>query len=477
MKEKLKIHPRDNVAVCLKAQGEIPAGHKMALCDIPEGGEVIKYGCRIGLARCNIHKGEWVHTHNLRSALRVHEEYVYHPAECALPGRAPRTFRGFVRADGRVGIRNEIWILPTVGCVGKAAQSLARQTREYLHGSVTDVLAFEHPYGCSQLGDDQENTRQALAALACHPNAGGVLVLGLGCENSGVEEIRKRMENCDPQRVKFLVCQDADDEMAEGLALLHELIDRAAKDVRQEMGEDKLVLGLKCGGSDGFSGLTANPVIGALSDRIVACGGASLLTEVPEMFGAETLLMDRCKDEATFRKAVDLINNFKEYFIRHGQEVYENPSPGNKAGGITTLEDKSLGCTQKGGTAEVRDVLRYCEPVTEKGLNLVQGPGNDLCAITALMAAGAQMVLFTTGRGTPVGAPIPTVKVSTNTPLAEKKRDWIDFNAGILAQGADMQETTEVFFKKLLAIASGERTQSEMHDYREIAIFKDGVTL
>ena len=477
MKEKLKIHPRDNVAVCLKAQGEIPAGHKMALCDIPEGGEVIKYGCRIGLARCNIHKGEWVHTHNLRSALRVHEEYVYHPAECALPGRTPRTFRGFVRADGRVGIRNEIWILPTVGCVGKAAQSLARQAREYLHGSVTDVLAFEHPYGCSQLGDDQENTRQALAALACHPNAGGVLVLGLGCENSGVEEIRKRMENCDPQRVKFLVCQDADDEMAEGLALLHELIDRAAKDVRQEVEEDKLVLGLKCGGSDGFSGLTANPVIGALSDRIVACGGASLLTEVPEMFGAETLLMDRCKDEATFRKAVDLINNFKEYFIRHGQEVYENPSPGNKAGGITTLEDKSLGCTQKGGTAEVRDVLRYCEPVTEKGLNLVQGPGNDLCAITALMAAGAQMVLFTTGRGTPVGAPIPTVKVSTNTPLAEKKRDWIDFNAGILAQGADMQETTEVFFKKLLAIASGERTQSEMHDYREIAIFKDGVTL
>ena len=291
------------------------------------------------------------------------------------------------------------------------------------------------------------------------------------------EEIRKRMENCDPQRVKFLVCQDTDDEMAEGLALLHELIDRAAKDVRQEVGEDKLVLGLKCGGSDGFSGLTANPVIGALSDRIVACGGASLLTEVPEMFGAETILMDRCKDEATFRKAVDLINNFKEYFIRHGQEVYENPSPGNKAGGITTLEDKSLGCTQKGGTAEVRDVLRYCEPVTEKGLNLVQGPGNDLCAITALMAAGAQMVLFTTGRGTPVGAPIPTVKVSTNTPLAEKKRDWIDFNAGILAQGADMQETTEVFFKKLLAIASGERTQSETHDYREIAIFKDGVTL
>ena len=477
MKEKLKIHPRDNVAVCLKAQGEIPAGHKMALCDIPEGGEVIKYGCRIGLARCNIHKGEWVHTHNLRSALRVHEEYVYHPAECTLPGRAPRTFRGFVRADGRVGIRNEIWILPTVGCVGKAAQSLARQAREYLHGSVTDVLAFEHPYGCSQLGDDQENTRQALAALACHPNAGGVLVLGLGCENSGVEEIRKRMENCDPQRVKFLVCQDADDEMAEGLALLHELIDRVAEDVRQEVGEDKLVLGLKCGGSDGFSGLTANPVIGALSDRIVACGGASLLTEVPEMFGAEQQLMDRCENETVFRDTVRLIQSFKDGFAAAGQPVYENPSPGNKAGGITTLEEKSLGCTQKSGSAPVRGVLGYAQRLHGQGLHLVAAPGNDLVASTALALAGAQIVLFSTGRGTPFACPVPTMKLSSNSALVEKKGSWIDFDAGPVLEEESIEACAERLEEMVLRVASGERVKAEKAGLQDIAILKTGVTL
>ena len=342
---------------------------------------------------------------------------------------------------------------------------------------VDGIHCFVHPYGCSQLGEDHKNTQKLLASMVRHPNAGAVLVLSLGCENNNVNEFKKVLGNYNPNRVKFLITQDVEDEVEAGMRLLDELTAYAATFKRQTVDASELVIGLKCGGSDGLSGITANPLLGSASDLLARHGGTTLLTEVPEMFGAETILMDRCKDEATFRKAVDLINNFKEYFIRHGQEVYENPSPGNKAGGITTLEDKSLGCTQKGGTAEVRDVLSYCEPVTEKGLNLVQGPGNDLCAITALMASGAQMVLFTTGRGTPVGAPIPTVKVSTNTPLSEKKRNWIDFNAGILAQGADMQETTEVFFKKLLAIASGEQTQSEKHDYREIAIFKDGVTL
>ena len=381
------------------------------------------------------------------------------------------------REDGRVGIRNEVWIVNTVGCVNGTAKTLERMAQAAYGDRVDGIHCFVHPYGCSQLGEDHKNTQKLLASMVRHPNAGAVLVLSLGCENNNVNEFKKVLGDYNPERVKFLVTQDVEDEIEAGMRLLDELTAYASAFKRQTVDASELVIGLKCGGSDGLSGITANPLLGCTSDLLARHGGTTLLTEVPEMFGAETLLMDRCKDEATFRKAVDLINNFKEYFIRHGQEVYENPSPGNKAGGITTLEDKSLGCTQKGGTAEVRDVLRYCEPVTEKGLNLVQGPGNDLCAITALMAAGAQMVLFTTGRGTPVGAPIPTVKVSTNTPLAEKKRDWIDFNAGILAQGADMQETTEVFFKKLLAIASGERTQSETHDYREIAIFKDGVTL
>ena len=493
MAELLRITPQDNVAVALTALSsgqtvtvdgialttvtDVPAGHKVALFPIKAGEKVIKYGFPIGYAKEDIPVGAHVHVHNLHTGLSGELTYEYHPTYPTIPEIPAATFMGYPRKDGRVGVRNELWILPTVGCVNDIARQLERAAQELVGGGVECVCAFPHPYGCSQMGDDQENTRTILADLATHPNVGGVLVLGLGCENSSAAIIEEHMGNYDKSRVRFLVCQQVEDEFTEAMKLLRELADNMRDEQRVPCPASKLVIGLKCGGSDGFSGITANPVIGGFSDLLCGMGGTTILTEVPEMFGAETILMDRCKDEATFRKAVDLINNFKEYFIRHGQEVYENPSPGNKAGGITTLEDKSLGCTQKGGTAEVRDVLSYCEPVTEKGLNLVQGPGNDLCAITALMASGAQMVLFTTGRGTPVGAPIPTVKVSTNTPLSEKKRNWIDFNAGILAQGADMQETTEVFFKKLLAIASGEQTQSEKHDYREIAIFKDGVTL
>ena len=452
----IRIQPRDNVAVALeplKASEtvlgvslleDIPAGHKFALTDIAENENIVKYGFPIGHATLPIPAGSWVHTHNVKTNLSGLLEYSYHPHPCAMPLDRRATFEGYVRKDGRVGIRNEVWIVNTVGCVNGTAKTLERMAQEAYGDRVDGIHCFVHPYGC---------------------------------ENNNVNEFKKVLGEYDPDRVKFLITQDVEDEVEAGMRLLNELTAYAAQFKRQTVSASELVIGLKCGGSDGLSGITANPLLGSTSDLLARHGGTTLLTEVPEMFGAETILMDRCKDEATFRKAVDLINNFKEYFIRHGQEVYENPSPGNKAGGITTLEDKSLGCTQKGGTAEVRDVLNYCEPVTEKGLNLVQGPGNDLCAITALMASGAQMVLFTTGRGTPVGAPIPTVKVATNTPLAEKKRNWIDFNAGVLAQGADMEETTEAFFKKLLSIASGEKTQSETHDYREIAIFKDGVTL
>ncbi len=485
----IRIQPRDNVAVALEPlkAGEtvlgislledIPAGHKFALTDIAENENIVKYGFPIGHATLPIPAGSWVHTHNVKTNLSGLLEYSYHPHPCAMPLDRRATFEGYVRKDGRVGIRNEVWIVNTVGCVNGTAKTLERMAQEAYGDRVDGIHCFVHPYGCSQLGEDHKNTQKLLASMVRHPNAGAVLVLSLGCENNNVNEFKKVLGEYDPDRVKFLITQDVEDEVEAGMRLLNELTAYAAQFKRQTVSAGELVIGLKCGGSDGLSGITANPLLGSTSDLLARHGGTTLLTEVPEMFGAETILMDRCKDETTFRKAVDLINNFKEYFIRHGQEVYENPSPGNKAGGITTLEDKSLGCTQKGGTAEVRDVLNYCEPVTEKGLNLVQGPGNDLCAITALMASGAQMVLFTTGRGTPVGAPIPTVKVATNTPLAEKKRNWIDFNAGVLAQGADMEETTEAFFKKLLSIASGEKTQSETHDYREIAIFKDGVTL
>ena len=457
MSRLIRINPRDNVAValqplkageealCVTLREDIPAGHKFALCDIAENENVVKYGFPIGHATQPISAGSWVHTHNVKTNLSGLLEYGYHPHPCAMPVDRKAAFEGYVREDGRVGIRNEVWIVNTVGCVNGTAKTLERMAQAAYGDRVDGIHCFVHPYGCSQLGEDHRNTQKLLASMVRHPNAGAVLVLSLGCENNNVNEFKKVLGDYNPERVKFLVTQDVEDEIEAGMRLLDELTAYASAFKRQTVDASELVIGLKCGGSDGLSGITANPLLGCASDLLARHGGTTLLTEVPEMFGAEGMLLSR--------------------------------SPGNKAGGITTLEDKSLGCTQKGGTTEVRDVLRYCEPVTEKGLNLVQGPGNDLCAITALMAAGAQMVLFTTGRGTPVGAPIPTVKVSTNTPLAEKKRDWIDFNAGILAQGADMQETTEVFFKKLLAIASGERTQSETHDYREIAIFKDGVTL
>ncbi len=489
MSKYIKITDRDNVAVALeplKAGEEylgvtlvedVPAGHKFALADIAEGENVVKYAFPIGHATAPIKKGSWVHTHNVKTNLSGMLEYTYNPHPCAVEVDRHATFEGYKREDGRVGIRNEVWIVNTVGCVNGTAKTLERMAQEAYGDRVDGIHCFVHPYGCSQLGEDHKNTQKLLASMVRHPNAGAVLVLSLGCENNNVKVFKEVLGDYNPERVKFLITQDVEDEIAEGMKLLDELTAYASQFKRETVPASELVIGLKCGGSDGLSGITANPLLGASSDLLARHGGTTLLTEVPEMFGAETILMDRCKDRETFEKAVSLINDFKAYFIRHGQEVYENPSPGNKAGGITTLEDKSLGCTQKGGTAEVRGVLKYCEPVKEKGLNLVQGPGNDLCAITALMASGAQMVLFTTGRGTPVGAPIPTVKVATNTPLAQKKHAWIDFNAGVLVQGANMEETTETFFKKLLSIASGERTQSEMHDYREIAIFKDGVTL
>ena len=489
MSKFIKITERDNVAVALEplSKGEeilgvvlnedVPAGHKFALCDIAENENVIKYAFPIGHATKAIMKGDWVHTHNVKTNLSGLLEYTYNPHPCAVEKDREATFEGYVREDGRVGIRNEVWIVNTVGCVNGTSKTLEKLAQQAYGDRVDGVHCFVHPYGCSQLGEDHKNTQKLLASMVKHPNAGAVLVLSLGCENNNVNEFKKVLGDYNAERVKFLITQDHEDEIEEGMKLLDELTAYASQFKRQTVPASELVIGLKCGGSDGLSGITANPLLGAASDLLARHGGTTLLTEVPEMFGAETILMDRCKDEETFHKAVALINDFKAYFIRYNQEVYENPSPGNKAGGITTLEDKSLGCTQKGGTAEVRDVLGYCEQVTEKGLNLVQGPGNDICAITALMGSGAQMVLFTTGRGTPVGAPIPTVKVATNTPLAQKKHNWIDFNAGVLVQGAGMEETSEAFFKELLEIASGKKTKSEEHDYREIAIFKDGVTL
>ncbi|MBS1371454.1 MAG: altronate dehydratase [Lentisphaeria bacterium] len=490
----LKIGRTDNVGVALAdlAAGESPVidgcavtltepvgrGHKFALRPIAAGEPVVKYDMPIGRATRNIAPGGFVHIHNLRTNLSGELEYTYEPVPApALPEvEKKRTFKGFRRADGTAGIRNDLWIIPTVGCVNKLAENLAR---DFERGHGVRTFAFPHPYGCSQLGGDHETTANLLAALVKHPNAGGVLVVALGCENNTLESFRQRLGSCDLSRVRFLKAQDDGSEYDLGLELLEELAANAAKCERVEIPVSELKVGLKCGGSDGLSGITANPLIGRFSDLLAAAGGTTVLTEVPEMFGAETLLFNRCRDEETFRRAVAMVNGFKEYFLRHGQVVYENPSPGNKAGGISTLEEKSLGCTQKGGTSQVTDVLGYGEALHTPGLNLLTGPGNDMVAVTVLAAAGAQLVLFSTGRGTPFGGPVPTVKISTNTELAERKPNWIDFDAGRLVKGkGTLDGLGEELFDYVIALASGEiEARNELYGYREIAIFKDGVTL
>ena len=454
------INKLDNVDINLSD------GHKYALCDIAEGENIIKYGHPIGHATCHIKAGEHVHTHNVKTNLSGNLEYVYEPVFHDIPAESgERTFMGYVRENGDVGIRNEIWIVNTVGCVNKVAEKLAAKT---------GARHFPHPFGCSQLGDDQSITQKILCGMVNHPNAAGVLVLGLGCENNNIEVFKSVLGEYNPERVKFLNTQDHDDDIAAGVALIEELKAYAAKFERTPVPVSKLRLGLKCGGSDGYSGITANPLVGRLSDKLIANGGSCVLTEVPEMFGAEHLLMQRCESREVFDKTVKLINDFKDYYTRHNQVIYENPSPGNKKGGITTLEEKSLGCVQKGGLSKVVDVLDYGDRLTKNGLSLLNGPGNDIVAITNLMAAGVHIILFTTGRGTPVGAPVPTVKVATNHSLAERKQSWIDFDASPTLEG---NELTEEFFDYVIEVASGRETRNEINDYREISIFKDGVTL
>ena len=464
-------------ALTVTALQEIPAGHKMAIVPIQEGGEVIKYGYRIGNAKADIKAGEWIHTHNVKTALGDLLTYQYEPVVVEEKKTEDATFMGFQRPDGKVGVRNEIWVIPTVGCVNNVATAIARKANEYVKGSVDEVIAFPHPYGCSQMGDDQENSRKILADLINHPNAGGVLVLGLGCENSNIDVLKSYIGEYDENRVKFLVAQEVEDEIAESVEIIKGLIEYAAGFEREPISVSKLVIGMKCGGSDGLSGITANPLVGRFSDILISKGGTTILTEVPEMFGAETILMNRCADEALFDKTVDLINDFKNYFKSHNQTIYENPSPGNKKGGISTLEDKSLGCTQKSGSAQVMGVLAYGETVKTPGLNLLSAPGNDLVASTALAAAGAHIVLFTTGRGTPFASPVPTMKISTNSPLANKKANWIDFNAGVLVEDKTMAEEAQRLFDYVVEVASGTKVCSEAAGFHDMAIFKQGVTL
>lgn len=496
MKRYLRINAADNVCIALDnlAAGEkvevggmevtlaenIDKGHKFALRDLAQGENVIKYGYPIGHTTQAVAAGSWIHTHNLKTNLRDDLEYTYSPKvyDLNIARCEGLKVNGYLRSNGAMGLRNELWIVPSVGCVNGQAQAIAERVKRELDCShIDDVRVYTHNYGCSQLGDDHRNTQKALAALIKHPNAGGVLVLGLGCENNQVSELKKVIGEWDEQRVRFLIAQEVEDEVETGFGIVSELVELMRGDKRQPLPLSKLKVGLKCGGSDGFSGITANPLVGLFSDWLIAQGGTTVLTEVPEMFGAETILMDRAADRSVFDNTVCLINDFKHYFRRFDQPIYENPSPGNKKGGITTLEEKSLGCVQKGGAATVVDVLGYAQPIVKQGLNLLQAPGNDLVAASALALSGCQLVLFTTGRGTPFGSFVPTMKISTNTRLWEFKRNWIDFNAGTLVEDEESGAVLERFIDFLLKVVNGEKLKHEKSGFKEIAIFKTGVTL
>lgn len=507
MRQTIKIHDRDNVAIAVTplnadvrigngagevvTASEIPRGHKIALTKFEPGQPIVKYGFPIGRATQEIHAGNWVHTHNLETMLGDNVEYSYRPVTTARFGsnapdavrrevKPPRKeFKGYRRASG-TGTRNEIWIINTVACVNNAAERIARQAHEqFATGNIDGIYAFPHPYGCSQLGDDLKATQKVLAGLLNHPNAGGVLVLGLGCENNAIKYFVDQLGGFDPDRVKFLNAQDVEDEVEEGLKLVGQLASYADNFQRELRPLSDLVIGMKCGGSDGLSGITANPLVGRITDRLSECGGTAIISEVPEMFGAEQILMNRARDEEVFRSIVKMINGFKDYYRRYDQPIFENPSPGNKEGGITTLEEKSLGAIQKGGQATVTQVLAYGERATEPGLVLLESPGNDGVSSTAEAVAGANLILFTTGRGTRLGVPTPTIKISTNTELAVKKPKWIDFDAGVILTGTrTLEQSTEELLDFILRVASGEvRAKNELNGFREITIFKTGVTL
>ncbi|MCC8180986.1 MAG: altronate dehydratase family protein [Planctomycetes bacterium] len=491
------LNPKDTVGIALKRLSkqttlpinggldladDIPPGHKFALVAIPAGEQIIKYGEAIGHATADIPCGSWVHVHNVKTNLRGVIDYAYAPENIPEPDAGVDsipTFMGYCRANGKVGIRNEIWIIPTVSCVNRLVERLAAHINTRPPAGVDAAVAFPHPHGCSQLGQDHENTRRILANLALHPNAGAVLFVGLGCENNTVADFRRLVESHPDSNpnIAYMVAQEEGDEFAAGLALLEQITDAMGESVRVPVPVSRLVVGLKCGGSDGLSGITANPLVGRFSDWLVDRGGSTVLSEVPEMFGAETSLFNRAVDSEVFQRGVDMVNQFKRYFERYGQTIYENPSPGNKDGGITTLEDKSLGCTQKSGSRPVADVLPYGGVAAKPGVTLLSGPGNDIVAVSLLAAAGAHMVLFTTGRGTPLGGPVPVVKIATNSDLARRKRHWIDFDAGPLADGEDWGEALQRLVSLVLQTASGKHTCSESQQSRDFAIFKDGVTL
>jgi len=451
---------------------DVPRSHKLAVRAVPAGSPVHKYGQSIGLATVDIAAGDHVHVHNLGMD-RAERAYEFGTQRTVLPAPVgpERTFLGYHRANGRVGTRNYVGVLTSVNCSASTAKMIAEQFRGMAldaFGHVDGVVALTHQSGCGLVpGSDGANTLlRTLRGYAQHPNFGGVLVLGLGCEMVPVQSLVDGLDLPSDTLVQTLTIQDTGGVRATvraGVDRIKEMLPVLEARRRAPAPISALVLGLNCGGSDGYSGITANPALGYASDRIVAAGGTSILGETPEVFGAEHLLTRRAVSEPVGRKLLDRIDWWQGYAAAGGGTLDNNPSPGNKAGGLTTILEKSLGAVAKAGQADLAAVYEYAEPVTEHGLVFMDTPGYDPVSVTGIVAGGATVVCFTTGRGSVFGCrPTPSIKLATNTEMYERMSDDMDINCGRIVDGtATLTDVGDEIFERIIAVASGELTASE----------------
>lgn len=480
----LRLHPKDNVALALRplpsgarvsvegislfTRDPIPYGHKVALVSIPKGGRIIKYGYPIGRAVRSISPGEHVHVHNTESG-RAHGDTarpVIREESSLIPRFPQDTFLGFRRQDGRVGVRNHVLVMASVHCVNGGVERIGRE--------VPGVVALPHIYGCSQLGEDLAQTRRVLEGYVSHPNVGATLIVGLGCEALPTRELVDGLRDRG-YRVELLLLQEIGGSRAavrKGKELAAELLGEVGKLRPEPVPLSELVVGVECGGSDAWSGVTANPAVGAIADALVAHGGTVILSEVTEFIGAEHILAARAISPEVGKAILRAVARREGVAVEMGVDLRgAQPSPGNMEGGLTTIEEKSLGAIVKGGTTPVREFLGYGERPSARGLVVMDTSGNDLESVTGMVAGGAQVVLFTTGRGTPVGNPIvPVIKISSNTPLYERMRDDLDFDAGSILRGEPPTSVAARLAALLLEVAGGRPTQAEVWGHREFAI-------
>ncbi len=471
--------PRGVIAL----QESIPMGHKAALCGIPRGGSVYKYAQVIGRARRPIECGEWVHVHNLELAhgQGTLEYAVESPRPPELPDGLPRMFLGYRRGDGRVGTRNHVVVVPTSNCSSHVCERIAEEVRKEAEDGVDGVFAVPHTDGCAQhTGPDIEQLERTLKGIIAHPNVCAALVVALGCEvNSLTRYCGPGMETIYGKPAAALEIQASGGTVkavAAGVAKVHSLVEAAASCPRTEEPVGHLTIGLNCGGSDAFSGISANPALGYASDLLVGAGGTVVLAETPEIYGAEQVLTRRAADIKTGKELVRIIERYCEYAARFGATMDSNPAPGNLRGGITNIVEKSLGAVMKGGTTTLNGVIDYAERIAGKGLIVMDTPGYDPVSITGLAAGGCNLIAFTTGRGSGIGFPIvPVLKIASNSRIFRLMADNMDVNAGDILDGnSDIREKGIEIYRQIVRAASGERTRSEILGHREFAPWRIG---